>query len=87
MGESQMNNQHKINDVLQAMGNQQMSTKQIVPRLKELEITPRSLTYFMNEYMVNRYVDKERVSIRKSNDGYSSGSFIVKFKAICHACF
>lgn len=73
-----MNNQHKINDVLQAMGDEQVSTRQIVPKLKELEISPRSLTYFMNEYMVNRYVEKERIPTR----GEKSGSFIVKFRRI-----
>jgi hypothetical protein len=73
-----MHNQYKINDVLQALGDEQMSTKQIVPKLKELDISPRSLTYFINEYMVNRYVEKERVPTR----GRGTGSFIIKFRRI-----
>ncbi len=71
-----MHNQYKINDVLQAIGDEQLSSSEIVPKLKEFSIKPRSLTYFMNEYMVNRYVDSERVPIR------SGASHIRKFRRI-----
>ena len=73
-----MNNQHKINEVLEALGDEQLSTGEIVPRLKEFSISPRSLTYFMNEYMVHRYVEKERIDLRVSG----SQGFINKFRRI-----
>lgn len=73
-----MNNQHKINEVLEALGDEQLSTGEIVPRLKEFKTSPRSLTYFMNEYMANRYVEKKRVPVRNGQ------SHIIKFRTIAY---
>lgn len=75
-----MNNQYKINEVLEALGVEQLSTREIVPKLKDFETSPRSLTYFMNEYMVNRYVEKERIGQRANG----SQNFINKYRRIAN---
>lgn len=55
-----MNNQHKINEVLAALGDEQLTAKEIHPRLKDFKITPYGLTQWISSRMVNRYVEKER---------------------------
>ncbi len=55
-----MNLQHKINEVLNALGDRTLSTDEIIPRLKEYKPTRRELAGMINGYMVNRYVEKLR---------------------------
>lgn len=50
----------KINEVLDALGDESLSTKEIIPKLKKFKTTRRSLSNFITQYMVNRYVSKER---------------------------
>ncbi len=55
-----MHNQHKINEVLDALGDRTLSTNEIIPRLKEYRPTRRQLAALINGFMVNRYVEKHR---------------------------
>ncbi len=55
-----MHNQHKINEVLDALGDRTLSTDEIIPKLKEYRPTRRQLAALINGYMVGRYVEKYR---------------------------
>lgn len=69
-----MNLHHKIYEVLDALGEETLSTAEILPKLKDYKPTRRSLANFINEYMVNRYVVKERT--------YGTAIPLVKFRRI-----
>ena len=71
-----MNHQYKINEVLAALGDEQLTAKQIHPRLKDFKITPYALTQWITSRMVHRYVEKER---------FDKGStYEVRFRVIAH---
>ena len=55
-----MHNQYKINEVLDALGDKRLTSKEIHTRLKDFEISAQALTYFIRNYMVGRYVAEER---------------------------
>lgn len=59
-----MHNQHKINEVLDALGDEQLTTKEILSRLVDFEISSKALTWFIRKRMVGRYVAEERVYSR-----------------------
>jgi len=71
-----LNNQHKINEVLDALGDEQLSAREIHPRLKDFEITPYALSQWISSRMVSRYVEKERVD--------KGGSYEIRFRVIAH---
>lgn len=71
---STLNIQYKINEVLAALGDEQLTAKQIHVRLKDFKITPFALSMWISSRMVNRYVEKERIAI--------GPSFVVKFRVI-----
>lgn len=69
-----VNHKDKIQDVLEALGDELLATSEILPRLKIWAPTMQQLTWFITSYMVNQYVMKYR--------NYSGAHRIVKFQSI-----
>lgn len=53
-----MNRHDYIRDILEALGDETLTTKRILPRLKVYRGTKRQLSGFMNSYMANSYAER-----------------------------